>query len=81
MTPSAFGLELGIGELVAREVERPLRAFEPALRLVLRGLLAFVVCDGRIAARLQAGEAQLVGRRLREVRGGGRAISASALAT
>jgi hypothetical protein len=64
-------LELGIGKLVARELERTPCPFEPAVGLVLGRLLAFVICDGGIAARLQAGKAHFVRGRLGEVRGGG----------
>ena len=49
------------------QVERALRAFQPPLRLVLGGFLAFVIRNGRVAPRPQRFVARLVGCRLGEV--------------
>ena len=65
------GLEVAVGELVAREIERAPGAFEPAFGFVLRPLLAVEVGDRRVAARAQRRVALEIGRRLREVRGRG----------
>ncbi len=48
------GLEVGIAELVAREVERAPGALEAPFGFVLRRLLAVEVGDRRVAARLAA---------------------------
>ena len=59
-----IGLEVGIVELVVREVERALGALEPPFGLILRRLLAIEVGDRGPAARLQRGIAFEVGRGL-----------------
>ena len=64
------GLEIGIGELVAGEVERAAGAPEAAFGFVVRRLLAVVFGDRRVAARLQRGVAVEIGRGLRKTRGG-----------
>jgi len=61
------GFELRVGDLIAGEVERALRAFEAPLRLVLGGFLAFVIRDGRVAPCPEGVVARLVRRGLREV--------------
>ena len=73
------GLEFGIGELIAREVERALGALEPPFGLVLGGLLAIEVGDRRIAAPSQRGVALEIGGRLREIRGRGGELGLGAL--
>src|SRR2546430_8913065 len=49
----SVGLELGIGELIARKLERAAGAFETAFGLVLGGFLAVEIGDCREAAGLE----------------------------
>ena len=55
------GLEIGIAELIAREVERALGALEAAFGLVLRRFLAVEIRDRGEAARLERGVALEIG--------------------
>jgi hypothetical protein len=60
------GLELRIGKLIACQIKCALRPLQPAVGLILGGLLAIVVGNRRIAALAQRAIAQLVGRGLRD---------------
>ena len=60
------GLEVGIGKLIAGEIERAFGALETALRLVACRLFAIELGHGRKAAALERGVALLVGARLSE---------------
>src|SRR4029078_9586888 len=67
-------LELGIVELVARQIERALGTREPAFRLALRGGLAIEIGDRRVTARLERLIALEIRGGLTEIRGGGRKL-------
>ena len=68
------GLEIGIAELVACEVERALGAYEAAFGLVLCRSLAVEVGNRREAARLERRIALEVGGRLVDIGGRGREL-------
>jgi hypothetical protein len=63
------GLELGTGELIARQIERAPRAIEPALCFIGCRLLAVEVGDRGPAVGLELRMALEIGSRLREIRG------------
>jgi hypothetical protein len=73
------GLEVGIVELVLREVERAPGAVEAALCLVARRLLALEVRRRRPTLALELCVTLEIRRSLREVRGGGGELGRSAL--
>ena len=60
------GLEVRIGKLVTREIERALGPFETAVGFVARRLLAIELGHRRKPAALERGVAFLVGGRLGE---------------
>ena len=62
-------LKIAIGELVAGELERALRARESALGLIVRRLLEIELGDRRVTALLQGGIALQISSSLRPVRG------------
>ena len=64
------GLEIGIGELIARQIERALRAVEAALCFIACRLLAVEIDDRGPAVGLELRIAVEVGSRLREIGGG-----------
>ena len=62
--------EVGIAALIARQLERAPGTLEPPFGFVFRRLLAVEVRDRGVATPLQRRVTLIVGRRLRDARGG-----------